>query len=89
MCKLPKVIEGWPKPKVMKELRGFLGLCNFYSQYVPKYAEMAKPLMELLQTKHLKTDVQQRTSMMKVHRNEAAEAAFVLLCLGESRVGGF
>ena len=26
------VIEVWPKPKVINELRGRLGLCNFYSQ---------------------------------------------------------
>ena len=32
----------------MTELRGFLGLCNYFSEYVPHYAEFAGPLSEKL-----------------------------------------
>ena len=49
------VIEGFPKPKVIKELHQVLGLCKLYPEYVPKCAQLAPPLMESLQTKHPKT----------------------------------
>ena len=73
------VIEGLPKPKEMEELYGFLGLCNFSSQYVPKYVGLATLLMELFQPKHLNTAAQQRTSMMKIQWNGPAEEAFIRL----------
>ena len=73
------VIEGCPKPKVINKLRVFLGLCNFYSQYVPRYAQWATPLLELLQTKHFKKAAQQRTSMMKIQWNIQVEEGFVWL----------
>ena len=42
-------IENWPKPKTVRELRGFLGLTGFYSPYVRQYAKIAAPLTDLLQ----------------------------------------
>ena len=41
-------IEKWETPKTITQLRGFLGLANYYSQYIPNYAELASPLMDLL-----------------------------------------
>ena len=41
-------IEKYPAPINLKELRGFLGLCNYYSGYVREYARKAGPLMQLL-----------------------------------------
>ena len=35
-------------PKTVPQLRGFLGLTNYYSSYVPHYAEIAGPLMSKL-----------------------------------------
>ena len=42
-------IQGWELPKTVTQLRGFLGLTNYYSCYVPNYAELAAPLMAKLQ----------------------------------------
>ena len=42
-------IQGWELPKTVTQLRGFLGLTNYYSCYVPNYAELAAPLMSKLQ----------------------------------------
>ena len=36
-------IQGWELPKTVTQLRGFLGLTNYYSCYVPNYAELAAP----------------------------------------------
>ena len=41
-------LEKWAPPKTVSALRGFLGFTNFYSAYVPNYAELAAPLQEKL-----------------------------------------
>ena len=42
-------IQKWDLPRTVTQLRGFLGLTNYYSSYVPQYAEYAGPLMAKLQ----------------------------------------
>lgn len=47
----PKRVEAIlkiPPPKTLKELRSFLGLTNFYRNFVQDYAKLAKPLTILL-----------------------------------------
>ena len=41
-------LEKWEEPKTVTALRGFLGFTNYYSSYVPGYAELAASLMDLL-----------------------------------------
>ena len=41
-------IQEWELPRVVTELRGFLGLCNYFAEYVDHYAEAAAPLMAKL-----------------------------------------
>ena len=38
-------IQLWELPQTVTELRGFLGLTNYFAEYVPHYAEVAAPLM--------------------------------------------
>ena len=39
----------WEKPQTISELRSFMGFCNYYSGYVPMYAELSGPLHKMLQ----------------------------------------
>ena len=36
-----------PRPHTKKQVRAFLGAVNYYSRFIPRYAQMAAPLMEL------------------------------------------
>ena len=42
-------LQKWELPKTVTQLRGFLGLANYYSSYVPRYVEYVGPLMSKLQ----------------------------------------
>src|SRR4030081_2637554 len=47
----PKKIEAviaWPSPKNVTELQMFLGLANYYRQFVDKYTHIAAPLYDLI-----------------------------------------
>lgn len=45
-----------PKPKTVKELRSFLGLIGYYKKFVQSYAQVNKPLNNLLKKKKYKWD---------------------------------
>ena len=42
-------IVDMPNPTTVKELQRFLGLTNYVSKFIPKYAEITVPLRQLLQ----------------------------------------
>ena len=40
-------IKNWPRPTRVKDVRSFLGFCNFYRPFIPSFSKIAKPLIEL------------------------------------------
>ncbi len=42
-----RIIENYPAPKNVKEIRAFLGLCGFYRKFVPNFAKISQPLTYL------------------------------------------
>ncbi|KAL2890638.1 Retrotransposable element Tf2 155 kDa protein type 1 [Ceratocystis lukuohia] len=40
-------ITEWPTPKKVRDVRSFLGLCNFYRAFIPDFTKLAKPLLQL------------------------------------------
>jgi hypothetical protein len=41
------VVANWQEPDNLKDLQRFLGLCNYFRRFVPKYSEVARPLTRL------------------------------------------
>ena len=41
-------IKKWPIPTDLKQMRAFVSLCSYYRKFVHKFAEIAKPLTDLL-----------------------------------------
>ena len=42
-----KAMREWPKPKILTQLRGFLGLCSYYKRFVKNFSKLASPLTNL------------------------------------------
>ena len=40
-------ILDWPEPNTIKQVRSFLGFCNFYKRFINSYAAVAAPLTDL------------------------------------------
>jgi len=45
--KVQGVIE-WPVPKSVKDVQKFLGLANYYKQFVKDFAKIARPLYKMI-----------------------------------------
>ena len=41
----------WPAPKMVRDVRKFLGLTNYYRQFVKDFAKIAQPLNNLTRKK--------------------------------------
>ena len=42
-----KAVLNWPIPKLVKDVQKFLGLANYYRQFIKDFAQIARPLHEL------------------------------------------
>jgi hypothetical protein len=62
-----KAVRQYPIPTNAKQVRSFLGLASFYRRLVPKFAEIAKPLTELIRKNiQFKWEVLQQTAFDKL-----------------------
>lgn len=41
-----RALLDWPEPRTKTDIRGFLGLCNFYKTFFPAYSHIAAPLID-------------------------------------------
>lgn len=43
-----EVLQKWPHPSTLTNLRSFLGLTNFYRKFIPSYLDIGTPLHQLI-----------------------------------------
>src|SRR5216684_7037183 len=51
----PVKVEGitkWPMPAMVKDIRSFLGFCNFYRSFIANFSAVARPLNDLTKKLH-------------------------------------
>jgi hypothetical protein len=65
-------LQTWPQPQTITELRAFLGLANYFSEYVHHYAEAAAPLMGKLKVNRI--DGKKGSKVRLVWTKEETEA---------------
>ena len=44
---LVEKVKDWPTPRTVRQVRSFLGLCNYYRSYVPSYGTLVEPMIRL------------------------------------------
>jgi len=42
-----KGITEWSTPQKLQDVRTFIGFCNFYRQFIPRFSDLACPLVDL------------------------------------------
>ncbi|XP_059301822.1 uncharacterized mitochondrial protein AtMg00860-like [Lycium ferocissimum] len=42
------VVQNWPLPNTIKQLRGFIGLAGYYRRFIQEFGIISKPLTDLL-----------------------------------------
>ena len=72
-----QAISKYQAPVNLKELRGFLGLCNYYSGYVREYARKAGPLMEILKGQPSSKEMASSRVSIRRRWKAAQEQAFL------------
>jgi hypothetical protein len=72
-------ISEWPEPKTVKEIQSFLGFCNFYRNFINKFATTARPLWDLTKkTKEWKWGVEERHAFQKLKNDITSQPVLSL-----------
>ena len=66
-------ITNWPKPVTVSQVQSFLGFCNYYQKFIKHYAQVAKPLYQLILGDNAKA------KKKKVEWSKECEEAFLKL----------
>ena len=79
-------VEAYPRPNNTKELKRFLGMSNYYREFVPKYAEISEPLQELerKETPFVWTEV--RENAFSAIKNKSRAIAYLIFPTGMNRL---
>ena len=71
-----EVVEKWPQPQTVKDLRSFLGFSSYYRRFVPKFAHIAKPLYTLIGVCNREKTTQKSNKQIQQSWDENCSAAF-------------
>ena len=61
-----RAILGWPSPKNITELRGFIGICTYYKKFVKGFSKLTSPLTDLNKKDYFKCNVEAEKAFQKM-----------------------
>ena len=64
ICTLPDSMKNMLAPKFMKEIKQFLCLTGYYRKFVPRFADISRPLTRLTKKKQFSTGLQNARSCL-------------------------
>jgi hypothetical protein len=68
--KIHSIID-WPTPKTLTELKGFLGICSYYRNFIKGFSQLCAPLTDLTRKGEFKWSIEAQSTfdtMKKVMR---------------------
>ena len=72
-----KVVQEWPKPTTVSELRSFLGFTGFFRKFVHRYAALSAPLLKYLTG--TKEKGKMKAGRLTIELDDEAVSAFQML----------
>ena len=66
-------VVNWPRPMTVTQVQSFLGFCNYYRKFIKHYAQVAKPLYQLVSRDNAKA------KKKEVEWSKECEEAFLKL----------
>lgn len=64
--RLMDAIQGWPQPQTVKDVQSFLGLTNFCRRFIHKYADIVRPISDIVREKQFEWTVEQRDALVEL-----------------------
>ena len=84
--KYTEVVENWPIPENLRQLRAFIGKVNYYRRFIAAYNDLANPLLKYLKAersettgKALRTSKQENARIIDLKNDPEALEAFKAL----------
>ena len=74
-----KIIQEWPQPRNLHELRSFIGMCSYYRHFIAKFSVIAGPLHDLTKKKvKFQWTAKENNSFNKLKSNLMSQPLLVL-----------
>jgi transposase InsO family protein len=74
-----KAIAEWPTPKTVRDVRKFIGFCNFYRAFIGDYSNLAGPMNDLTKKKSIfDWGVKQEVSFLALKEAVAKDVTLML-----------
>jgi hypothetical protein len=72
-------VKGWPRPETLKDLRSFWGFASYYRRFVPQFANIARPLYQLIGICSKQKNTQKSNTQLQTSWNEECTNAFEVM----------
>lgn len=79
---LVKAVQDWPKPKTVRDIQKFLGLSGYYRKFIKHYADIARPISDLVRKYRFKWCEEQDIAFKNLKEALASAPVLAILKIG-------